>query len=181
MTGGWSSTGIYTASFAFTGSSALKTVYDVWHSNSVEYSTGSIKARTQSSPGWNQYGQYISKITNLKPKYSKEEQARLRVFARPRNFSPTIYSIASIEIDHEIIQSASYEVVRMIDEETIVNHSTGSSTYHTYLSYDKSGSYFDLDMSLLEPGYMYGIKFAYHTSDGWREQEEVFKFRVEDN
>ena len=69
----------------------------------------------------------------------------------------------------------------MVDNTTIIDHSTGSNTYHTFLSYDKSGSYFDLDMTLLEPGYLYGIKLAYYTSEGWREQEEVFKFRVEDN
>ena len=47
--------------------------------------------------------------------------------------------------------------------------------------YDDDGNYFDLDMALLEPGYMYGVKLAYYASQQWREQEEVFKFRVEDN
>ena len=183
VTGGWVATGTYTASFAYTGSSTLKTIYDVWHAanDGQEYMTGSIKPKTLSSPGWNQYNQNVSKITNLKPKYSKEEKERFRVYSRARNFSPTVYTVASTEIENTIMQSASYEVIRTIDEETIINHSTGSTTYHTYLSYDISGSYFDLDMSLLEPGYMYGIKLAYHNSDGWREQEEVFKFRVEDN
>ena len=60
----------------------------------------------------------------------------------------------------------------------VINNSTGSATKHTYLSYDVSGSYFDLDMSLLQPGYMYGIRLAYYTSNNWREQEEVFKFRA---
>jgi hypothetical protein len=69
----------------------------------------------------------------------------------------------------------------MVDERTVVNNSTGSTTYHTYLSYDNSGSYFDLDMSLLESGYMYGIKLSYYIAGQWRDQEEVFKFRVEDN
>ena len=63
----------------------------------------------------------------------------------------------------------------------VINNSTGSATRHTHLSYDNSGSYFDLDMSLLEPGYLYGVKLAYYSSGDWREQEEVFKFRVEDN
>ena len=162
-------------------------MFDVWRSAdsgdaaSTQYSTGSIKPVTLSSPSWNQYNQYATKITNLKPKYEKNEKARFRVFTRPRNFSPTIYSVASKDIQSTIIPSASYEVIRMVDEHTVINNSTGSSDYHTFLSYDVSGSYFDLDMSLLEPGYLYGIKFAYHISTGWREQEEVFIFRVEDN
>lgn len=181
VTGGWVSTGIYSASFAFTGSSTLKTVYDVWHSASVEYNTGSIKPKTLESPDWNQYNQHTTKITNIKPKYVKNEQARFRVFTRPRNFSPTIYTVASKEIENTIIPSASFEIIRMVDEHTVINNSTGSATYHTYLSYDNSGSYFDLDMSLLEPGYMYGIKLSFYSAGQWREQEEVFKFRVEDN
>ena len=49
------------------------------------------------------------------------------------------------------------------------------------LSYDISGSYFDLDMSLLESGYAYGIKFAFYDNrtQSWREQDQSFKFRVE--
>jgi len=181
ITGGYTSTGIYSASFALTASTSLKTLYDVWHTGSVQYSTGTIKPKTLNSPGWNQYPQYTTKITNLKSKYTKKEQARFRIFTRPRNFSQTIYTVASSEINRTIIQSASYEVVRMVDNATVINNSTGSSTYHTFLSYDNSGSYFDLDMSLLESGYLYGIKLAYYTSQGWREQEEVYKFRVEDN
>ena len=184
VTGGYVSTGIYSASFAFTGSTSLKTMFDVWHTSSnagvlTEYFTGSIKTKTFNSPGWNQYPQYTTKITNLKPDYAKDEKARFRVFARPRNFSHTIYNVASKDIQHAILPSASFEVYRVIDNETVINNSTGSATRHTYLSYDTSGSYFDLDMSLLEPNYMYGIKFIYHSSNGWREQEETFNFRVE--
>ena len=181
VTGNYVSTGIYSASFAFTGSSTLKTIYDVWHSDGTEYNTGSIKPLTLSSPNWNSYQQYVSKITNLKPKYTKNEQARFRVFARPRNYNPVIYSRVIKEIDNTTIRKGSYEILRMVDERTVINNSTGSATNHTYLSYDVSGSYFDLDMSLLEPGYMYGIKLLYHVAGQWREQEEVFKFRVEDN
>ena len=186
VSGGWIETGVYTASFALTSAATpLTNLFDVWRSADsaaqTYYFTGSIAPKSLSSPGWNQYDQYTTKITNLKPKYEKNEKARFRVFTRPRNFSPTIYSVASKNIENTIIPSASYEVIRMIDEHTVINNSTGSSEYHTFLSYDVSGSYFDLDMTLLEPGYLYGIKFAYHVSTGWREQEEVFKFRVEDN
>ena len=54
---------------------------------------------------------------------------------------------------------------------------------YTMMSYDASGSYFDLDMSLLEPRYTYGIKVAYYDEilAQWVEQSELFKFRVESN
>ena len=50
------------------------------------------------------------------------------------------------------------------------------------MSYDESGSYFDLDMGMFEGGYMYGIRLAYYNNSvgGWVEQPSTFKFRVED-
>ena len=177
------STGVYRAQVNINTTSSV--LHDVW-SGSVggEYKTGSISIKNFNDTSVllsDDYTRFVTKITNLKASYSKEEKARFKVFVRPRNFSPTIYSVANTDIERVIIPSASYEIMRMVDERTIVNNSTGSATNHTYLSYDNSGSYFDLDMSLLESGYMYGIKFAYHSSNDWREQEEVFKFRVEDN
>ena len=47
------------------------------------------------------------------------------------------------------------------------------------MSYDLSGSYFDLDMAMLEAGYAYGVKLAYYINGAYHEQPEVFKFRVE--
>ena len=176
------STGTYRAEISVATTASI--LHDVW-SGSIggEYKTGSLKIKSFNSASLlaDEYTNFVTKITNLKPKYTKNEKARFRIFTRPRNFSPTIYTVASSDIEGSIIPSASYEVLRMVDEYTVINNSTGSSTNHTYLSYDSSGSYFDLDMSLLEPGYMYGIKLAYHASNDWREQEEVFKFRVEDN
>ena len=176
-------TGIYKASIALNTTSSV--IHDVW-SGSIggEYKTGSISVKNFNNTSVllsDDFSQFTTKIANLKNKYVKNEQARMRMFTRPRNFDPTIYTVASNEIEKTIIPSASFEILRMVDEETVINNSTGSSDYHTYLSYDNSGSYFDLDMSLLEPGYMYGIKLSFYSSGQWREQEEVFKFRVEDN
>jgi len=113
--------------------------------------------------------------------YSEDETARFRVFVRERKVTPTIYSVASSEAQGTIVPSASFEIFRTVDNETVINNSTGSATKHTFLSYDNSGSYFDLNMSLLEPGYMYGIRLMLYSSNGWREQEETFNFRVENS
>tara|TARA_Y100001973_G_scaffold104187_1_gene173359 strand:- start:1207 stop:3171 length:1965 start_codon:yes stop_codon:yes gene_type:complete len=175
-------TGVYKAEVSYATTGTI--LHDVW-SGSVggEYKTGSIAVKSFNDESVllsDDYGQFTTKITNLKPKYSNQEKARFRVFTRPRNFSPTIYNVASKEIQHAIVPSASYEIVREVNDEIVINNSTGSATQHTYLSYDNSGSYFDLDMSLLQPGYMYGIKLYFYISEAWREQEEVFNFRVED-
>ncbi len=180
-TAGKHTTGIYSASISLDTTSSI--VHDIW-SGSVGgvYKTGSITVSSFNDSSVllsDDYAQFTTKIVNLKSKYSSKETGRFRVFARPRNFSPTIYTVASTDIQKTIIPSASFEVRRSIDNEVVIQNSTGSATQHTHLSYDNSGSYFDLDMSLLEPGYMYAVKLFFYSSQGWREQEEEFNFRVE--
>lgn len=177
VTGSWVSNGIYSASFAYTGSSM--TVYPVWHKNSIEYYTGSaITVKNFNANDYNKNYKYINIIKNLKPLYSREEQTRFRLFTRQKDWSPTIYTRATSRIRPEIIESAFYSVERVIDGEKIISYGT-SSTNHTKLSYDASGSYFDLDMSLFEAGYSYGMKVMYYINGSYREQPEIFKFRVE--
>ena len=179
-TGGYVSTGIYSCSVCITGS--YTTLRDVWYSGSTEYFTGTISPQsfgaTAVSTGNNRY---ITKIKNLKNKYFSEEEARFNVYVRSKNWSPTIYTVASEEIENTIIPSASYRVYRVLDGYNAIPHGTGSDK-QTLLSYDVSGNYFNLDMSLLEPGYEYGIKLAFYDSQrqSWLEQDQKFLFRVED-
>jgi hypothetical protein len=179
-TGGYVSTGIYSCSLAITGT--YTTLRDVWYSGSNEYFTGTISPKNfgavSLSTGNNRY---ITKIKNLKNKYFSEEEARFNVYVRSKNWSPTIYTVASTEIENTIIPSASYRVYRVLDGLNVIPHGTGSDL-QTLLSYDVSGNYFNLDMSLLEPGYQYGIKLAFYDSQrqSWIEQDQKFLFRVED-
>jgi len=179
-TGGYVSTGIYSCSLAITGT--YTTLRDGWYSGSNEYFTGTISPKNfgavSLSTGNNRY---ITKIKNLKNKYFSEEEARFNVYVRSKNWSPTIYTVASTEIENTIIPSASYRVYRVLDGLNVIPHGTGSDL-QTLLSYDVSGNYFNLDMSLLEPGYQYGIKLAFYDSQrqSWIEQDQKFLFRVED-
>ena len=82
-------------------------------------------------------------------------------------------------LDSEIIDSGYYKIVRASDEMEVIPYGTGS-TEHTKLSYDQSGSYFDLDMSLLQSDYAYNLSFAYYLNGKYVEQPEIFKFRVDE-
>ena len=77
------------------------------------------------------------------------------------------------------IATASFRVLRVVDDYEVIPYGTGSDK-HTVLSYDSSGSYFDFDMKMLEPGYQYTFKYAFY--DGYTttyiEQPYLFKFRV---
>jgi hypothetical protein len=71
-------------------------------------------------------------------------------------------------------------VFRLLDAYEAVPYGTGSD-FHTGLSYDVSGNYFDFDMNTLESGYAYAFKFAFYDAElkSWLEQDQAFKFRVE--
>ena len=104
--------------------------------------------------------------------------ARFRLYTRQKDWNPTIYTKATSDISIEIVEDAYYKIVRVVDELKIIPYGTGSVN-HTRLSFDASGSYFDLNMDLLENDYAYGIKFVYYINGAYHEQPETFKFRVE--
>ena len=176
------STGIYSCSVSLTaGATPLESVHDVWRRDaSTELFTGSFYPEViptyDHAPTFNR----ITTCTNLKKVYSKSDTARFRFFVRDRNWSPTIYVVATTNNPTDIIESASYSIRRVIDNLAAVPYGTGSD-YSTYLSYDKEGNYFDFDMSMLESDYMYEIKLSYYNDSigDWQEQPQTFKFRVE--
>jgi len=91
------------------------------------------------------------------------------------------YTVARTNVPTTTIESASYRVYRTLDGYEAIPYGTGSDL-HTLLSHDVSGNYFDLDMSLLEPGYQYAVKFAFYEQpiNSWSEQPHTFTFRVEE-
>jgi hypothetical protein len=192
VTGGLISTGIYSASFAMTAATtAVSPLYDVWFTGSdmslattaeIQYFTGSFKPQTLSTGLTLEPPRYVINITNLKSTYDSLETARLRLYTRNKNWNPTIYTVATTDPPSTSIISASYRVYRVLDGYEAVKYGTGSD-FHTGLSYDVSGNYFDFDMSLLEPGYMYAFKFAFYNEQvkSWQEQNTTFKFKVENN
>jgi hypothetical protein len=181
-TAGHVSTGIYSCSLAITGTARNKItdLFDVWYSGSVRYFTGSIVPKTFEGQRISTRPTYYLNITNLKDKYRDKENARFNLYTREKNWSPTIYTKANADIETKTIESASYRVYRVIDAYDAIPHGTGSDL-HTVLSHDISGNYFDLDMSLLQPGYEYALRFAFYDSSllDWVEQDQTFKFRVE--
>ena len=190
---GYVSTGIYSCSLAITGTARnrLTDIFDVWytgsagtapdHSSVRRYFTSSIEPQTFEGNEISLRPSYYLNITNLKQRYRSKENARFNLYVREKYWSPTIYTKANNDIETTTIDSASYRVYRIIDNYDAIPHGTGSDL-HTMLAHDVSGNYFDFDMSLLQPGYEYAFKFAFYDSgvSDWVEQDEAFKFRVED-
>jgi hypothetical protein len=188
------STGIYSCSLCLTKSNNLVTLYDIWFSGSTmtqpemqatssarQFFTGTLTPELYGTGMTSLEPRYYCNISNLKNNYYHNEKVRLNLYVREKNWSPNIYTIANNNIESIGIRSASYGVVRLIDNTTVVPYGTGSD-FHTGLSYNVSGNYFDFDMNLLEPGHAYGFKFVFYDDrlNSWSEQEQTFKFWLEE-
>lgn len=183
-------TGIYYVDVVLEDATTSK-IYDQWYfaanggtavADRTIVHEGEIDVK-QRTPNTN-FGdtEYITDITNLKTSYTKQETAKFRIYTRQKDWNPTIYTIASKEIENLIVEKIYYKIVRLVDEEIVLDYgigTEGTNNEHTLVSYDALGSYFDFDMSLLEKGYMYGIKLMFSVNGELREQEEIFKFRVD--
>jgi len=204
ITASYVETGVYSASFALTASNPNQIIklFDVWFKGSatvnavdgepahgIQYHTGSFypKLDNNSNANIDFSTEYATKILNLKPSYKTHEKPRLRVFSRDRNWNPNIYTKAVSTLKPSIVEDAYYKVARIIDNEVGITYGTSSlspsvatsSLDYTRLSYDTSGSYFELDMALLEKDYSYEIKLLYYMNNSYEEQPESFKFRIE--
>ena len=176
------SNGVYKASFAYSGS--LTTLQDVW-SRSVfgvetQLVTGSKFTIYEDDVNSSYHTpDYVAKITNLKDSYLQSEKATFRVYTRNKNWQPNIYTIASNTAPVNTIREMFYKITKISDNYDVILYSTGSIPSYSKLSYDKDGSYFDLDMKLLEKNNAYQISFVFKDGPNYLELPEKFKFRVD--
>jgi len=178
ITGSHVETGIYSCSFAYASSSITK-IFDVWNKDGIEYHTGSaVTVQTFNSQNYNFDQRYVSKVTNLRAVYNQGEKVRFRLYTRQKDWSPTIYTVANNEIETSIIDNTYYRFTRVSDNLEVIPFGTGSLN-HTRLSYDASGSYFDLEMNLFDSDTVYELSFSYLINGSYVEQPERFRFRVE--
>ncbi len=178
-TGSWVSTGIYKVSLGI--DTELTSVYDIWFDSGGNAigAGGEILIVNPDAEEVHTKNEYVVSIKNLKSSYSNIEESRFYTFVRSKNWNPNSYTSVVTQTSNTIIDEMFYKIYRISDNMDVIPYGTGSMN-HTRLSYDKNGNYFDLDMSLFEPGYTYGIKFVFSDMDSYHENSETFKFRVEE-
>ena len=181
VTGSKVSTGIYSASFAYT-SSAITEIYPVWHSSSTEYLTASA-ITVNTFPVQNSYPikNYKTSMPSLQAEYAANDVVNFRVFTQDKNYQANIFTVASTAVTPSIIEKMYYKIGRVVDEEVVVEYGTGSgNASYSQLSYDASGSYFDFDISILEPDFSYQISYLVYEGGNYLELKDKFNFRVID-
>ena len=152
-------------------------LYDVWTLGGTQIFTGSqITPKVYKPSITATRPKYVISMPELLSEYKTDSTIRLRLYAREKGWSPNIYSVAKNKPQTYIIPSASFRILRTIDDYEVVSHDKNA----TSLSYDVSGNYFDLHTDILEAGYQYSIKYAIydgHTNE-FEEQPYEFKFRI---
>jgi len=172
------STGVYKVIAAIDTTASV--VYDKWFNTSslaVAFS-GSFDVLKRENYDYDTSQDYIISLVNAKSSYGPEETAKFKIFVRERDWKPTIYTVANNLIETTTIQDLYYKIFRLNDSYIVVNYSTGSLAY-TKTSYDSNGNYFELAMSNLEKGYVYGVKLATWDGSELKELPNLFKFKVE--
>ena len=135
ITAGKVSTGIYSASFELDTTETV--VYDRWFDPAFTtcYHTGTIEIKNHQASGYSPYPNYVTNLTNLRPIYYKHETNRFRFYVRQKDWSPTIYTVATARNDTLIIESGSYQIHRLTDDLIAIPYNTGSDK-GTEMSFD---------------------------------------------
>ena len=123
--------------------------------------------------------EYLYKITNFKSSYKTYENVTFKVNTRNKDWQPNVYTVATNKAPVDLVDESYYKIRRVVDNYVVVDYSTGSTPSYSKLSYNATGSYFDFDMSNLEPNYLYEISFLRKNENDYIEQKEKFKFRVD--
>ena len=176
------SKGIYRGIFAYSGSETSLT--DVWFK-----SDGGNETTLLTGSGFTVYTDtinmslpipdYVANITNLKPSYLQGEKATFRVYTRNKNWSPNLYTKATQTAPVNNIRDMYYKITKVSDNYEVISYSTGSKASYSSLSYDNQGSYFELDMSMLEDNNAYQISFVFKDGTNYIELPDKFRFRVD--
>ena len=172
-------TGVYKAETTLTTSAS--TIYDVWSSDGTEVVTGSITVLSQAPTGIPDVNDLVVSVLNNQDVHYSGQTSRFYFYIREKDWSPNIFTVASTRPDSKVYDNLKFKICKVVTDETIFGYDMTDNS--TTLSYDSNGNFFDLDISLLEPNYVYEIKLALFNVMTKSYQELPFKhrFRVVNN
>jgi hypothetical protein len=152
-------TGIYSASFNIANTASFSSSwYDIWHSGAFSYMTGAFTPVRLTGALVDQYDEFDLDVSNLKRVYDANEEARIKVVARKRDYQTHVLHTASTDVDVQYVEKMYYSVINDTTGETVIPFGTGSVEF-TRLSYNKDGNYFNIWMNSFVPGFLYRILF----------------------
>jgi hypothetical protein len=175
------STGIFTASVYIdsSGSYSGSLFYDIWTANGATKITGSFQPLLLTGSAEDVNDQLVLNVKNLKRVYRTNEQARLVVNARKKDFFTHRGTLSTSSLDPEIecLEKLYYSVINDETGEVVIPFGTGSLAY-TQTSYNRTGNYFDLWMRTFVPGFKYRLLFLADVNNDVSVIDNEFTFKV---
>jgi len=178
--------GLYEAKFKIANNISSNTLYKKWWTGN-EASGDLLSGHTGNDPvnvsQWYDKQEvgikqgYTISLPSLQLSYSNLDTAKIRLLIKKRGSNPNVVSKNLGKITSDFIREIHFKIFRLSDGTEIIGYDTIDES--TRLSYDKLGNWFLLDMSCLESGYSYGIRFLILEGDTRVEHDEIFKFRIE--
>jgi hypothetical protein len=105
---------------------------------------------------------FVATLGNNKNEYQQDSVQRFRVNVRDQ-YPTRRFQTTSLYLDNKALPTSSYWSIKDLDTEEIV---VDYDTNYTKISYDASGSYFDVYMNGLEPERYYKLLFKTVLADG---------------
>jgi hypothetical protein len=105
---------------------------------------------------------FVATLGNNKNEYQQDSVQRFRVNVRDQ-FPTRRFQTTSLYLDNKALPTSSYWSIKDLDTEEIV---VDYDTNYTKISYDASGSYFDVYMNGLEPERYYKLLFKTVLANG---------------
>lgn len=174
--------GILTASITveLTGNVSFSSSWvDIWESSTRVYMTGNFTPLILTGSTQDLNNRYVVNIDNLKRTYSENEEARLKVSVRNKNYTThKIVHSSSLDVANQYIEKMYYKVINDDTGNEIVPYGTGSIPF-TQLGYDANGNYFDLNMNMFIPGTKYRIMFLIDINKHTKQEiDDDFIFKI---
>ena len=156
----------HSSSIEFTSASKFETKYFSGNTHTIyppcleirwddsSYNTGSIAIVSSSL--------FTVTLGNNKSEYQQDSVQRFRVNVRDQ-YPTRRFQTTSLYLDNKALPSSSYWSIKDLDTEEIV---VDYDTNYTKISYDASGSYFDVYMNGLEPERYYKLLFKTVLTNG---------------
>lgn len=110
-------------------------------------------------------GAIVASLPSLKPVYDVVEVPALRLQCQRKDWNPATALTGSSVTPNVVLTKAYLRITDVITDEVLVPFSTGALQY-TRLSYDDSGSFFQIQMSSLPTGSLLQLDFLYEAPTG---------------
>lgn len=183
--------GVYVAEFKIANNVSTSTLYKKWWigedtpSNLLEGHSGNRPVRVVP---WHEYSGYnptqsTCKIImkNLQESYSSNDIIKFSFDVRDFNANLNIRTTNSTsKYPGKVLGEIYYRLYRVSDNYEVISYNEALGTDHNRISFDGTQSTFELDMSILEEGYMYAIQFMVVEGSNKKQLDQVFKFRIKE-